>query len=239
MSRTDAKQPPRVLTAAAVARIQSLGPYFRVQTHPAGSPAGHPWAPMAELIDGPAATARLQAVGAALAAAAPPGRGQLPTRVVASTAHLGLVAQPIAVAVAAVAIGVGAINWATEELWWQAQLGGPYPLSVSASTRPELQLEGSFVAELTQAWCVRYTVSSQVLWGNVGSAANSAAMMIAQAAPSLTDAALQAAASILRDPRIADGTLRPGPGFRRHSCCLIYQLNPAQPAVCGDCILAS
>ena len=33
------------------------------------------------------------------------------------------------------------------------------------------------------------------------------------------------------------GNLSSAPGFRRRSCCLIYQATGARVAVCGDCVL--
>ena len=81
-------------------------------------------------------------------------------------------------------------------------------------------------------------VSPQVLWGNVASAVNGAATMIAAARPHLTDAAAEAAAAILTYPALT-GTYqgRPLAGFRRGNCCLIYRLSPERPAYCGDCVL--
>jgi hypothetical protein len=82
-------------------------------------------------------------------------------------------------------------------------------------------------------------VSPQVLWGNVASAANGAATMIAAARPDLAAAAASAAAAVLRYPDLA-GTYQgsPGAGFRRRNCCLIYRLSPPGPdRYCEDCVL--
>jgi ferric iron reductase protein FhuF len=76
-----------------------------------------------------------------------------------------------------------------------------------------------------------------VLWGNIGSAANSAARLISTARSDLTIAAHTAADGILTDPRIDGGALRAGPLFRRRSCCLIYRIANTRTATCGDCIL--
>jgi ferric iron reductase protein FhuF len=81
-------------------------------------------------------------------------------------------------------------------------------------------------------------VSRQVLWGNVASAVNGAATMIAAARPELTGAAAEAATSMLDYPALARTYQgRPLTGFRRRNCCLIYRLSPAAPAYCGDCVL--
>ena len=81
-------------------------------------------------------------------------------------------------------------------------------------------------------------VSPRVLWGNVASAVNGAATMIAAARPDLAGRAAEAAAAMLRYPPLA-GTYQGHPlrGFRRRNCCLIYRLSPERPAYCGDCVL--
>ena len=81
-------------------------------------------------------------------------------------------------------------------------------------------------------------VSPRVLWGNVASAVNGAATMIAAARPDLAGPAAEAAAALLADPALT-GTYqgRPLRGFRRRNCCLIYRLSPERPAYCGDCVL--
>jgi ferric iron reductase protein FhuF len=82
-------------------------------------------------------------------------------------------------------------------------------------------------------------VSPQVLWGNVASAVNGAATMIAKARPGLAAPAASAATAMLRYPALT-GTHRgsPGAGFRRRNCCLIYRLSPPGTArYCGDCVL--
>jgi ferric iron reductase protein FhuF len=81
-------------------------------------------------------------------------------------------------------------------------------------------------------------VSPRVLWGNVASAVNGAATMIAAVRPDLTGPAAEAAAAMLRYPPLA-GTYQGHPlrGFRRRNCCLIYRLSPERPAYCGDCVL--
>jgi len=96
---------------------------------------------------------------------------------------------------------------------------------------------GPAVEAVTVAIADRYRVSKQVLWGNIGSAANSAARLIAAARPDLTGTAHAVADSILTDPRIEDGAVRAGPHFRRRSCCLIYRIANDRAATCGDCIL--
>ncbi len=125
---------------------------------------------------------------------------------------------------------------ALEDLWWQDRLGGPVPLSVTSGPAGPL-LPGPAVETITNEVAARFSVSHRMLWGNVGSAANSAARLICIARPELADSAQAVADSILADSRVDDGVLRAGPNFRRRSCCLIYRLNDDRTAVCGDCVL--
>jgi ferric iron reductase protein FhuF len=82
------------------------------------------------------------------------------------------------------------------------------------------------------------SVSPRVLWGNVASAVNGAAAMIAATRPDLAGPAAETASAMLANPALT-GTFqgRPLRGFRRRNCCLIYRLSPERPAYCGDCVL--
>ena len=81
------------------------------------------------------------------------------------------------------------------------------------------------VAELTEALGRLGSVSPRVLAGNLASAVNGAAL---QLGPDCSAAAAGMLAGIPGE----DG--RPGPGFRRRSCCLRYR---AGAGYCGDCVL--
>jgi len=207
--------------------LASFGPFFAAQRHD-GSPIA-PWRPMAELIDDPdALTARVQKVRTALM-----GNGEPQIRVAASVAHLGLVARLIAPMIGTAALGEP-VSWSLADLAWQDQLGGPYPLSVVAQPTG-----GTPAVEVLTNAFGRFGVSPKVLWGNVGSAANSAAQQIGRARPDLAEQARKAADAVLADPRVDGGVLRSGPAFRRSSCCLIYQLAGDRAACCGDCVLTA
>lgn len=182
---------------------------------------------MSELVDDPdALAARVQKVRSALM-----GNGEPETRVAASVAHLGLVARLIAPMIGAAALGEP-VSWSLADLAWQDQLGGPYPLAVSAADTP-----GPPAVEAITGAFGPFGVSPKVLWGNVGSAANSAAQQVGRVRPDLAELARQAADAVLSDPRVDGGALRSGPAFRRSSCCLIYQLAGDRAACCGDCVL--
>ncbi|BCJ82974.1 (2Fe-2S)-binding protein [Mycolicibacterium sp. 141076] len=207
--------------------LAGFGPFFAI-VRQQDSPMP-PWRPMAELVDDPdALTARVHKVRSALM-----GNGEPEIRVAASVAHLGLVARLIAPMIGTAALGEP-VSWSLADLAWQDQLGGPYPLAVSA--RPA---GGAPAVEVLTNAFGRFGVSPKVLWGNVGSAANSAAQQIGRTRPDLAEQARQAADAVLADPRVDGGVLRSGPAFRRNSCCLIYQLAGDRAACCGDCVLTA
>ena len=233
------------------ADLAALGPYFAVDVHRPGAPLRSPWQPLGELIGSPdALAARIGEVRGRLAAAASRPAADVEFRVAATIAQLGLCARLLSPALGAAALGQ-ALPVDTAQARWVPALGGPFRLSLPASTAEASTAEASTAAgtaaigELLAgpvAQIVRVVeamaVSPQVLWGNVASAVNGAATMIAAARPHLTDAAAEAAAAILTYPALT-GTYqgRPLAGFRRGNCCLIYRLSPERPAYCGDCVL--
>ena len=82
------------------------------------------------------------------------------------------------------------------------------------------------------------SVSPIVLQGNIASAVNAAAAMIARARPDLATQAATLRSALLSAPELAGTWTSSAEGFRRRSCCLIYRAAPAATsAVCGDCIL--
>lgn len=223
-----------------------------MQVHPAGAAPPAPWLAFAELTGpggrgegGGPLRARAEAVRRALA-----GRGgylvdAVPLRVAVSVTHLGLAARLLAPAVAAAALGgLDGLSLDPGGLWWQDQLGGPVPLSVPAPGDGGHRPGGGglvideLIAPLTGAAGALVPVSPRILWGNVASAISSAAGQIAAQRPDLAEAAWAAARDFARHPQLSQELVPPGPGFRRSSCCLIYQLSPGLArAICGDCVL--
>jgi ferric iron reductase protein FhuF len=139
-----------------------------------------------------------------------------------------------------------ALRLDTGQARWIPALGGPFRLSlpdtaVSGRAEPDpataTALLAGPVAQIVRA-VEAMSVSPRVLWGNVASAVNGAATMIAEARPDLAAPAAETAATMLRYPPLT-GTYqgRPLQGFRRRNCCLIYRLSPSAPAYCGDCVL--
>ena len=218
--------------------LKALGPFFAVETHARGELKPPPWQPMTALInDDGALAARVDAVRTALAQRAGRQPADIETKVAASVAHLGLIARLLAPAMGATALGHPQASLSVDDLWWQNELGGPYPLSITPGSRTEVPGAAPAVEAITAAIAERYAVSRRVLWGNVGSVSNSAAQQISTARPDLRVAAHAAADPILADRRIDGGVLRAGPLFRRRSCCLIHRIANDRAQICGDCVL--
>ena len=209
--------------------LAEFGPFFVVAVHDS---VDEPWSAMRALVDDPQVlAARIGRVRAALAAGGGRDPEQIDFRVAASVTHLGLTARLLAPMIGAGALGRPE-TWSLDDLVWQDELGGPYPLSIAC----EPTVGAAPVQAITDAFG-RFGVSRKVLWGNVGSAANSAAGQIARARPELSGVAHEAADAVLADPRVDGGGLQSGSGFRRQSCCLIYQLADDRATCCGDCVL--
>jgi len=234
-----------------VGDLAGLGAFFAVDVHPAGAEPGPPWRPGRELAEpsGPL-LGRTESVRAALAGRGGCPPGDIELRVAASVMHLGLTARLVSPALAALA-GRGRLDLRLDGLWWQDTAGGPVPLSVpdpGGGGQPTAgrtaeddcgQLVDEVLAPVTEAVSGLVPVSPRVLWGNVASAVNGAAGMVAAQRADLGQQAWAVAAAFFRSPKLGREHRPPGPSFRRSSCCLIYRLAPsAGPrAVCGDCVL--
>ena len=217
-------------------RLAALGPFFAVEVHEPLTAVMAPWLALSELLGD--LDSRVRPVRSALALGGGRPEDEVELRVAASVAHLGVVARLLAPAIGAMASGEQTLSLDVADLRWQNQLGGPFPLSTVIRTGQGRLLEGDAVEALTLGFAGRYSLSDQVLWGNVGSAANSAAGLIAVARPDLARRARMAADAVLADPRVDGGELRSGVDYRRKSCCLLYRLTDDRTAVCGDCVLA-
>jgi hypothetical protein len=217
-------------------RLAALGPFFAVDVHQPMTTVTAPWLTFTELLGD--LDSRVQPVRSALALGGNRPEDDVELRVAASVAHLGVVARLLAPAIGAMALGEQGLSLDVADLRWQNQLGGPFPLSTVIRTGRSSVLQGDAVEALTLGFAGTYSLSGQVLWGNVGSAANSAAGLIGAARPELAPRARMAADTLLADHRVDGGQLRSGEDFRRKSCCLLYRLTGDRIAVCGDCVLA-
>jgi hypothetical protein len=235
---------PSAAGAGLLADLAALGPYFAVEVHRPGSPLRPPWQSLGELTGSPGAlVGRIGEVRERLAAAAGCPAASVEFRVAASIAQLGLCARLLSPALGAAATG-RTLPVDVGQARWVPALGGPFRLSLAeaavateAGTAATAALLAGPITQVVRA-VEAMAVSPRVLWGNVASAVNGAAAMIAAARPDLADAAAETAAAMLANPALT-GTFqgRPLRGFRRRNCCLIYRLSPERPAYCGDCVL--
>jgi hypothetical protein len=212
--------------------LAALGGFFATAVHSPHEEPAAPWRSLRSLSeDIRPLDDRVEFVQNTLQAA-----GQnVPRRVAASVVQLGVLARILAPALAGAALELGPVALDSEALWWQDDLGGAYPLSVTWGSA--IDLTDGALSELTAVFGDRYGVPRPTLWGNIASAANGAARQLVLVRPDLTEAAYLAAGTVLSDPRVEGGRLRPGADFRRRSCCLIYQAAGSRLAVCGDCVL--
>jgi hypothetical protein len=218
-----------------------LGPFFAVHTHVTGATATPPWRPLDELLtDESMLGARIAGVRTALAGGRPDDAVEW--RVAASVTHLGLVARLLSPTLAFAVRDGTVLDLAGT--WWEPVPGGAVPLSVRppSGPPPDGALADALAESVLDGPIRRITglfpLSGQVLWGNVASAVNGAATMLATDRPEWTDR-VQALATALLDRAPLSGTSTRADGrFRRRSCCLIYRVAPSgSGAVCGDCVL--
>jgi hypothetical protein len=239
-----------------VAGLAALGPYFAIETHDPGEPMVAPWRSLAELIGSPdAPRARAVQVRAALARAGGLAPDQVELRVAASVAQLGLSARLIAPAFGLAVLGRRGLGFDAGQARWVPGDGSMFPLSLPTAALDDAELPDAKALSLTiegrwldgpvqdlVAGFAGLAVSGQILWGNVASAINGAAAMVARSQPGLRDRATVLAEALLATPNLAGRhSGRPAsPGFRRRSCCLIYRAAPGgRGGYCGDCVLSA
>ncbi|RKT12015.1 ferric iron reductase FhuF-like transporter [Streptomyces sp. 1114.5] len=236
-------------------RLAAVGPYFALDTSPAGEPP-EGFRPLPELYgtgpDAPLA-ARLRVVAQRLGTAEP--------RVAASILHLGLAARFWSVGLGS-AVLLGSVptlehawvripDQGPLDLWTPLPpLTAPNPLTPPHSPEPVHPTPGPLADQLHRAVllgqleplaaAVRAVVplSPRLLLGNAASALAGTLRVLDAHAPG---AARALVAELLERPPLAgSGTLRSGPrgtAFRRTSCCLYYRVGPGT-GLCGDCCFA-
>lgn len=225
----------------ALAAAAGLGAFFA--TAPAAGPGWTSWDELTE----PAVLARhLTDVGRALSA---PRGGVVPEApVVASTAHLGLVARLVAPALGAALVSGTLPVAPPASVHLRLPGANPLPLALDQPAAVAVDRPGELAPAFAEHWLASATaplgaavqaasgVSPQVLDGNVVSAVAGALRMAAGARPELTGRAAAVLGDLLRTGPLAGlGDLRQDGSFVRRSCCLFYRLPGA--GTCGDCVL--
>jgi FhuF 2Fe-2S C-terminal domain len=236
----------------ALAEAARAGPYFTI--HPcSGQPwsGGAGWRPFAALLTDPAVLpGRVAQTRSVLARNAGCAAEDVEPRVAASVMFLGLTAQLVSPLLGAAVLAGVLPRLTVAGLYWRPVPGGPWPLAarpVDGAPVGELGVPQAAAAlaermngltgPLAGAFRTAFQLSGQVLRGNVASAVAGASVTLAAAVPARAGLASELAAAILaREPLRGTGEFRPGPRFRRRSCCLLYRVPGA--GMCGDCILA-
>ncbi|MEV7188472.1 (2Fe-2S)-binding protein [Kitasatospora sp. NPDC093102] len=223
------------------ARLGAVGPYFALDTSPAGRPPAG-FRPLAELYgtgpDAPLA-ARLRVVARRLGTGEP--------RVAASILHLGLAARFWSVGLGS-AVLLGTVP-TLEHAWMRIPDQGP--LDLWTPPEPARPAAGTLADQLHDVvllgWLERLAtavravapLSPRLLLGNAASALTGTLRVLDAHAPG---AARALAAELLdRLPLAGSGTLHTGPSgtaFRRNSCCLYYRVGPGA-GLCGDCCFST
>jgi ferric iron reductase protein FhuF len=222
--------------------VAELGPFFQVDARPQAN-----WTSWAALTADPEPLRRRAAEVRTLLAAGP-GTPQVEQAVVASLVHLGLVARLVAPLLgAALLTGVLPVT-AIDHVHVRLAGANPLPLAFRTTSPDAVATAADLAAAFDRGWLVPavepftrtvqagWSVSPQVLHGNVASAVAGALRMAATSRPELTgraDAVLQALLG--SGPLAGTGRRREDGSFVRRSCCLFYRVPGA--GTCDDCVL--
>ena len=182
-------------------------------------------------------------------------------RVAASVGQLGLAARLIAPVFGAAVLSGRVPGFDLAQARWIPGDGSMFPLSLPATALEGTEtLDGAETVDVRalafgiEGWwldgpvrdlvdgCAALSVSGQVLWGNVASAVNGAAVMLIRSQPGLRARTTALAEALLATPNLAgrSGGTPASAEFRRRSCCLIYRTAPGgRGGYCGDCVLAA
>ena len=233
---------------AALETAARLGPYFAWQRRDGQDG----WRPLADLLDPEVVAERVAAGQQVIMRMSGLGRDEIGERVVASTIFLGLAARLLSPLLAAAALTDMVPLADPGRLWWRPVEGGPVPIAYdrldravgdAAPVLTSTAVDG-LVRPVLEVFRARFTLSPQVLWGNVASALGGAAGMIADNASEAGAAERGAgivAGMLAVPPLRGTATLhRPDPEharwfLTRNNCCLYYRIPGG--GTCGDCVL--
>ena len=152
-----------------------------------------------------------------------------PQRAAASVDFLGVASRVTSPALLSLVESGTTRALSLETVWWRDAVPGPMRLAVTASSRSASLVDAvvtPVLVPLLETYAVTFALSRQVLWGNVASALNGAAMQLGVA---------PVVAALLSAPPLAGTARSLPPRFRRNSCCLLYRF--AGVGTCGDCVL--
>lgn len=237
--------------ASALRTAARFGPYFTWEPWD-GDPG---WRPLGELLDADVIADRVAVGRQTLARIAGRASGDIGERVAASIVFLGLASRLLSPLLAAAAVSRVLPVPDVERMRWRPVEAGPMPIAcdslanvcadgdpatvAQALTRTAIR---ALVEPMLEVFRNRFTVSPQVLWGNVASALGGAAGMIADAAPAHATTSAAIVERALAIPPLSGTAVltRPDPDrarwfLVRRNCCLYYRVPGG--GLCGDCVL--
>ncbi len=231
-------RPPQ--TAAALADLARLGPFFAIGTDPAER-AQTAWRPLSQLYSDPRPLRRRIAEVHRIL-------GTDSERVAASLTFQGLSARVVAPSVALAALHGVLAPLDPDTLYWRPAEPGPWPLWTDAggSSWPaapadelaarlaELVIE-RHLRQLVEAVRAQVRVARPLLWGNAASSVAAALRLVGEQRPLAAPAAGRLADALLSvGPLAGTWSRRPTGEFRRRTCCLYYRTPDG--GLCGDCV---
>lgn len=223
--------------------IAALGEFFAL---PAADPAG--WRPIASLCGDPAALHEYtKRTRAATAAGFAIDEADVPVKAAASSVHLSITARLLSPAIGA-AVCSGRVPLLTmDSLFWQKDSShrpalGKAGVEWVAETDPQRvaatiaeSLIESVLRLLNDTMALAESLSPQVMWGNIASAANGAVTVLAMSHPDAERHGRELVAELIAIEPLRGTADVVGEQFRRRNCCLFYQVPGG--GYCGDCVL--
>jgi hypothetical protein len=211
-------------------QLSDLGPFFALQERT----DSRSWRPLRDLYDASVLDKRVAYVSGFLEKLA---GSPVETRVAASTMSLGLFARLIAPPLGSVVLERPLPAITLDEALWQPTDGGPWQLALTGPEAPAdpARVITETILPLAELISSRYSLSLQILIGNIASGAFGAIRMIGQARHDLAGPAQEVGRDLLSESLQGTGTLKPD--FRRSSCCLYYRIPGG--GYCGDCVLTA
>lgn len=230
--------------AALLAKTAEIGEYFAL------APAdGDQWQALPLLLDDATVVDFVARTRSAIAASTRCEPHDIPVRLAASSFQLSIAARLLSPVVGAASC-FGVVPWLTSSsLRWRATSEHSPHFALTdtelvVAPTPEHgagliseSLLAQVLAPLNDKLNACVSLSPQVTWGNVISAANGAVTVLAMSRPHHEAAGRSLVRALLdTEPLAATATITNGRLVRR-SCCLFYQA--PRSGLCGDCVLAA
>lgn len=223
--------------------IAALGEFF---TLPAADPAT--WRPIRSLCGDQAAVHEYtMRTRAATAAGFGIAETDVPVKAAASSVHLSITARLLSPVVGA-AVCLGTVPVLTlDSLFWQKDSSHRPALgTLGADSVTEADprraaavitesLIGTVFSLLNNTMRLAESLSPQVMWGNIASAANGAVTVLAQSRPDAEARGRELIHALISTDPLRGTADLVGQRFRRRNCCLFYQVPGG--GYCGDCVL--